>query len=124
VRNLVVGSMSNSIHTATWLAQLEGAGWEVHLFPPLELSLHAAICISVWLAAESVFGLHESVDSSYPLPEDPCRVAEAILKAIADDALVDNAARESWKAVEARLSSVDVREQALAAYRRVMGSAK
>jgi len=42
VRILVVG-MSNSIHTAKWLAQLDGAGSEVHLFPSLELSVHSAI---------------------------------------------------------------------------------
>ena len=57
-------------------------------------------------------------------PEDPHRVAEAIQKAIADDELVDNAARENWKTVEARLSSVDVRDQVLTAYRRVMESVK
>jgi hypothetical protein len=57
-------------------------------------------------------------------PEDPHKVAEAIQKAIADDALVDNAARENWKTVQARLSSVAVRDQVLMAYRRVMGSAE
>ena len=57
-------------------------------------------------------------------PEDPRRVAEAIQKAIADDELVDNAARENWKTVEARLSSVDVRDQVLTAYRRVVESIK
>ena len=55
-------------------------------------------------------------------PEDPRRVAEAILKAIADDELVDNASRENWKTVQARLSSIEIRHQVLAAYQRVLGS--
>jgi glycosyltransferase involved in cell wall biosynthesis len=57
-------------------------------------------------------------------PEDPRSVAEAIQKAVADDELVDNAARENWKTVEARLSSVGVRDQVLTAYRRVMERTK
>ena len=57
-------------------------------------------------------------------PEDPRRVAEVIEKAIADDALVDDAARVNWKTVEARLSSVDIRDQVLTAYRRVMENVK
>ena len=30
---ILIVAMVNSIHTARWLAQLEGQGWDVHLFP-------------------------------------------------------------------------------------------
>jgi hypothetical protein len=55
-------------------------------------------------------------------PEDPHEVASAIRRALADDELVDRAARENWMTVEARLSSIHVRDQVLAAYLRVMES--
>lgn len=57
-------------------------------------------------------------------PEDPARVAAAIRTAVLDDALVDNAARDNWETVKTRLSSVEIREQVLAAYRRVMETAR
>jgi len=29
-------AMSGSIHTARWINQLEGHGWDIHLFPSLD----------------------------------------------------------------------------------------
>lgn len=36
---LLVVALSNSIHTARWLRQLTGQGWEIHLFPSLDFGL-------------------------------------------------------------------------------------
>lgn len=36
---LLVVAMSNSIHTARWLDQLAGQGWDIHLFPSLDFGL-------------------------------------------------------------------------------------
>ncbi|HEX7177449.1 MAG TPA: glycosyltransferase [Pyrinomonadaceae bacterium] len=33
-------AMANSIHTARWISQLEGQGWDVHLFPAEEVCPH------------------------------------------------------------------------------------
>jgi hypothetical protein len=39
VRILVV-AMSDSVHTARWIGQLRGLGWDLHLFPAVDASLH------------------------------------------------------------------------------------
>jgi hypothetical protein len=33
-------AMANSVHTARWVSQLEGRGWDVHLFPAREVAPH------------------------------------------------------------------------------------
>jgi glycosyltransferase involved in cell wall biosynthesis len=53
-------------------------------------------------------------------PEDPRAVAEALEKALASDELVDQASAKNWETVKTRLSSVQIREQVLTAYRRAM----
>src|SRR5215210_7431261 len=35
--------MPNSIHSARWIAQLAGEGWDLHLFPAYDAPLHQAL---------------------------------------------------------------------------------
>jgi glycosyltransferase involved in cell wall biosynthesis len=51
-------------------------------------------------------------------PEDVDVVEEALRRALADDALVDGAARENWQTVKQRLDWRVVRDTVIAAYQR------
>lgn len=42
MRVLIV-AMANSVHTARWIAQLDGLGWDVHLFPVDDEPTHPAL---------------------------------------------------------------------------------
>jgi glycosyltransferase involved in cell wall biosynthesis len=53
-------------------------------------------------------------------PEDPHAVAQALRRALADDALVDSAAIRNAQVCAARLDSVTIRAQTIALYERVL----
>jgi hypothetical protein len=53
-------------------------------------------------------------------PEDPHAVAQALRRALADDALVDSAAIRNAQVCAARLDSVTIRTQTIALYERVL----
>ena len=36
-------AVTNSIHTARWISQLNGQGWDIHLFPAEESRIHSAL---------------------------------------------------------------------------------
>lgn len=43
-KTLLIIAMSSSIHTARWISQLSGQGWDIHLFPSIDLGVtHAVI---------------------------------------------------------------------------------
>ncbi len=52
-------------------------------------------------------------------PEDPEPVAEAIRRAVSDDALADRAAELNWKTATERLDGTAIREQVVAMYREI-----
>jgi glycosyltransferase involved in cell wall biosynthesis len=53
-------------------------------------------------------------------PDDPCAVAGAIRRAVADDALVDGASRLNWETAVARLDEKAIRPRVIGMYEEVL----
>jgi len=41
---ILVVAMTESVHTARWINELIDLGWDIHLFPSLDLIIHPSIC--------------------------------------------------------------------------------
>jgi len=53
-------------------------------------------------------------------PEDSDKVAEAILKALTNDSLVDNAAEINWKTANERLDYSELKQKTIDSYKRII----
>jgi len=60
---IVFVAMSNSIHTARWIGQIAGEGWEVHLFPSQDFGATHAQLRNV-VVHHSVYGRQDRLDHS------------------------------------------------------------
>ena len=82
---LLIVAMSESIHTARWIRQLSGLGWDVHLFPSITDVLHDQLRdVTVHTRFLPQTPPHPSVRvrPTYRLPSRPANLAlRAIAKA-------------------------------------------
>lgn len=97
-------SVSDGISTSMLEAMVMGA------FPIQS----CAACADEWLV-EGETGF--IVDS-----EDPHIVAEALRRALTDDALVNSAAARNWQVAQARLDAEKIKSQIIGLYQQVLGS--
>ncbi len=53
-------------------------------------------------------------------PEDPDKVADAILKALSNNNFVDNAARINWRTVRTKLDYNDLKQKTINSYKSII----
>jgi hypothetical protein len=76
-------AMSNSIHTARWLKEFEGTGWEIHLFPSMVRIVHQDISKNVILHGMRS-GFKEWVYSKFHM-DDRVHELLAVIKKVKPD---------------------------------------
>ncbi|MCL2157501.1 MAG: glycosyltransferase, partial [Methanobrevibacter sp.] len=89
----------------------------------LEAMAMGSFPIQSWTAATDEW-IKDGENGFLVSPEDPCNVAEAMVKALTNDKLVDNAAKINWKIVKTRLNYNDLKQKAINSYRSIFEDIK
>ena len=85
----------------------------------LEAMAMGAFPIQSWTSAADEW-IKDGESGFLVPPEDPNKVADAILRALTYDILVDNAAEINWKTVEKRLNFNDLQKKVINSYQKIL----